>query len=273
MSGSRSGDRGRGRRFDSRGLGRASRRVGRLAAFLFVAALGGLAALVFWPPEVAALRTTARSRAAVRRVQPGLVRDLAAAGLRFGAPIFVRIFKAEKELEVFVASESRFRLFRTYPICTYSGRLGPKIREGDHQAPEGFYFVHARRMNPASSFHLSFNLGYPNAFDRHHGRTGAFLMVHGNCVSVGCYAMTDAGIEQIYALAEAALRGGQGFFRVHAFPFRMTDANMKKHAASAHIGFWKNLKEGYDFFERGLRPPNVEVRHGRYVFEPPTKGD
>jgi len=213
-------------------------------------------------------RTTRRSRAAVERVQPELVRDLAAKKLKFGAPIFIRIFKASKELEVWVDNGDRFVLFRTYPICTYSGALGPKTREGDMQAPEGFYFVNAGRMNPASSYHLSFNLGYPNAFDRHHKRTGGLLMVHGHCVSIGCFAMTNARIEQIYALAEAALRGGQPFFRVHSFPFRMSDDEMQRYRRSPHLAFWQNLKTGYDYFEQHRRPPNVEVRRGYYVFEP-----
>lgn len=232
----------------------------------------GLVVLLAWPmmtsAEAAAPRTTSRSRGAVARVKPALTRDLAKKGLRLGAPVFMRIFKAEKVLEVWVEQDDRFHLFRTYPICTYSGRLGPKTRQGDNQAPEGFYWVNAARMNPASQFHLSFNLGYPNAYDRRHGRTGNYLMVHGNCVSIGCYAMTDARIEQIYALAEAALRGGQAFFRVHSFPFRMTAKNMSKHANAKHSAFWSNLKEGYDLFEAEKRPPNVEVENRRYVFGP-----
>ena len=141
-------------------------------------------------------------------------------------------------------------------------------REGASlRGPEGFYFVTPGRLNPFSKFHLSFNLGYPNAYDRAHGRTGGALMVHGDCVSIGCYAMTDAGIEEIYALADAAFREGQPFFRVHVFPFRMTDENMARHEKSRWKDFWENLKEGYDFFERSGRPPNVEVRGGRYVFE------
>ena len=238
------------------------------ATTLAVMVATGLVGLGTQQATSADLRTTARSRAAVERVRPALVRDFAVKGLRFGAPIFIRIFKAEKELEVFVQSDGRFRLFRTYPICTYSGDLGPKMRQGDNQAPEGFYFVNASRMNPSSTFHLSFNLGFPNAFDRYHGRTGAYLMVHGNCVSIGCFAMTDARIEEIYAIAEAALRTGQSFFRVHSFPFRMTRANMQKYGSSPYVDFWKNLKEGYDFFEQKGRPPNIEVRQGRYTFDP-----
>jgi len=124
----------------------------------------------------------------------------------------------------------------------YSGELGPKFKQGDGQSPEGFYFVKPGQMNPYSSYHLSFDLGYPNTYDRAHGRTGDYLMVHGDCVSIGCYAMTDAGIEEIYTLMGAALKGGQPFVRVHAFPFPMTEENLKRHEGNKNIEFWKNLK-------------------------------
>lgn len=211
--------------------------------------------------------SSARSRSVIKRVTPFLEKSLREENLRLGAPIFIRIFKEERQLEVWLDDGGRFQLYRTYRICTYSGDLGPKLRQGDLQSPEGFYFVTPGRMNPYSRFHLSFNIGYPNAYDRHHGRTGSALMVHGNCVSIGCYAMTDPSIEEIYAVADAALRNGQPFFRVHIFPFRMTIEKMESHRVSKWQDFWENLKEGYDFFERSGRPPNVGVRQGRYVFE------
>jgi len=214
--------------------------------------------------------SSARSREAISRVRPGLQQALSREGFNWGTPIFIRIFKKSKELEVWLEDQGRFRRFKTYKICTYGRRsLGPKIRQGDGRAPEGFYYVRPRRMNPLSDFHLSFNLGYPNAYDRIHGRTGSALMVHGRCVSIGCYAMTDRGIEEIFTLADASLRKGQSFFRVHIFPFRMTDRNMKENRSSEWHAFWENLKEGYDFFEKnGRNPPNVEVKNKRYVFEP-----
>lgn len=208
-----------------------------------------------------------RSRSAVDRVAPRLAAELGELGLSYGAPIYIRIFKEERELEIWVKADDRFALFRTYDIAAYSGELGPKLRKGDHQAPEGFYSVTPARMNPNSRFHLSFNLGYPNAYDVAHGRTGSALMVHGSDVSIGCFAMTDEGIEEIYAIAEAALRNGQPLFHVHCFPFRMTESNMKKHSRSEWSTFWKNLKEGYDFFQNSGLPPNVLVRNGEYAFE------
>ncbi|MEO0671690.1 MAG: murein L,D-transpeptidase family protein [Pseudomonadota bacterium] len=191
---------------------------------------------------------------------------LGAKKMQSHAPIFIRIFKEESELEVWKQRpDGRFHHFKTYPICTWSGALGPKLKEGDKQAPEGFYTVNRHRMNPASSYHLAFNLGYPNAFDRAHGRTGKFLMVHGRCTSAGCYAMTDPLIEEIYALAREAFIGGQTAFAVHAFPFRMTPANMARHAKSKHMPFWSTLKPAYDLFERNRIPPPVAICERRYV--------
>lgn len=197
-----------------------------------------------------------------------IVKKLADKDLEFGAPIFIRIFKKEMLFEVWLKKDTNFELFKTYPICTYGlGGLGPKIRKGDGKAPEGFYFVTPSRLNPVSNFHLSFNLGYPNNYDRHYGRTGSALMVHGSCVSIGCYAMTDSIIEEIFTLADAAFRNGQSFFRVHIFPFKMTNENMISCKVSEWYEFWSNLKEGYDFFESNKLPPNVEVRNGKYVFD------
>ena len=213
--------------------------------------------------------STARSRAAVDRVQASLSSDLEAAGLRLGSPVFVRILKEEAELEAWVrGDDGRFALFRTWPICTFSGALGPKQAEGDMQAPEGFYFVTPGRMNPASTFHLSFDLGYPNAFDRSHGRTGGFLMVHGSCVSIGCYAMTDPVIEQLWTLMRAAYLRGQPFVRVHVFPFAMTAEALERHSASEWSSFWLNLAEGWAAFDETRVPPNVRVAQKRYVVEP-----
>lgn len=209
-----------------------------------------------------------RSTDAIARVKPGLTAALAAKNLRFGSPIYIRIFKAERELELWVANGGQFVLFRTYPICAFSGELGPKLREGDQQSPEGFYTVRPGQLNPASSYHLSFDLGYPNAYDRANGRTGSALMVHGKCISIGCYAMTDGFIEEIYAMADAALRNGQSAFQVHAFPFRMEPEKLRPYQDSPWHSFWLELKVGYDAFKQNRRPPVVTVRAGRYVITP-----
>ena len=191
---------------------------------------------------------------------------LAQKGMTEKSPILVRIFKSESELEVWKAKDDgRYYLFKTYPICDWSGALGPKVNQGDRQTPEGFYLVSSTQMNPKSKYYLAFNLGFPNAYDRSNGRTGADIMVHGDCKSAGCYAMTDGVIEEIYILAREALAGGQESFQVQAYPFRMTKANMAKHKDDKWNGFWQNLKEGYDYFEITHLPPKVDVCDKHYL--------
>ncbi|WP_223789554.1 L,D-transpeptidase family protein [Marinicella meishanensis] len=208
-----------------------------------------------------------RASQAIQNNQPLLQAAFHQRQLTWGSPVHLRLYKDSAELELWVQNGPQFTLFKTYPICTFSGALGPKLREGDWQSPEGFYFVKPGQLNPRSRFHLSFNLGFPNAYDRHHGRTGSALMVHGDCVSIGCYAMTDPQIEEIYTLMVVAFEHGQPFVRVHAFPFRMDEANMQAHAGHRWIDYWRNLKVGHDFFIEHGRPPNVEVMDGRYVFD------
>ncbi|HVY58272.1 MAG TPA: L,D-transpeptidase family protein [Xanthobacteraceae bacterium] len=190
-----------------------------------------------------------------------------------GSPILVRIFKEEAELEVWKQDESgRFALLKTYPICRWSGELGPKIRQGDRQAPEGFYTITPGQMNPNSSYYLSFNLGFPNAYDRANDRTGSFLMVHGDCSSAGCYAMTDEQIAEIYALGRDSFFGGQKSFQVQAYPFHMTPLNMAKHRNNPAMPFWRMIKQGYDHFEVSRLEPKVDVCEKRYVFDAVAPG-
>ncbi len=229
-----------------------------------------LIALMFAPLEShgGMLPSSALSRKAIVRQKRILDRALARRKFAWGAPIYVRIFKTEKRLEVWLKKGRRFRLFKCYPICTYGAKgIGPKTCQGDGRAPEGFYTVWPAQMNPYSRFHLAFNLGYPNAYDRARGCSGSALMVHGGCVSIGCFAMTDLGMEEIYTLAHAALSNGQPCFRVHIFPFEMTLENMNRHRRSKWYDFWCNLKEGYDRFQKHLSVPSgAAVKDGRYHF-------
>ena len=205
-----------------------------------------------------------------------VVNTMRAKGMTKSSPIMMRIFKEEEVLEVWKQTDTGvYDLVKTYEICAFSGDKGPKFAEGDRQSPEGFYFVNRRLLNPNSSYHLAFNLGFPNSFDRAHGRTGSFLMVHGDCSSRGCYAMTDEGVTEIYAFARDALRGGQqDEFQVQAFPFRMTPENMAEHRDSPHFEYWQMLKSGYDHFELTRTPPKVDVCDRRYVFNQiPEDGD
>jgi murein L,D-transpeptidase YafK len=184
------------------------------------------------------------------------------------SPILVRIFKEEAELEVWKQDKTgRFALLRTYPICRWSGELGPKVKQGDRQAPEGFYTIGPALMNPNSNYYLAINTGFPNAYDRANERTGALLMIHGDCSSSGCYAMTDEQIAEIYALARESFSGGQKSFQLQAFPFRMTPLNMARHRNSPHMAFWRMLKQGNDHFEIRHLEPKVDVCQKRYVFD------
>ena len=230
----------------------------RAAALLAAVALATLVA-----KDVAGRDRGAGLAAARERLQP----ILAARSLELGAPVFIRIFKESRELEVWLRRDSdrQWLLLRSYPICNYSGHLGPKLREGDRQSPEGLYWVGPGQLNPGSRYHLAFNLGFPNGFDRAHGRTGSYLMVHGDCVSIGCYAMTDRGIEEIYALVEAALKNGQPRFQVHAFPARLTETWLAARAESRWAEFWQDLKPCYEIFATKGKPPVLRVVNRRYV--------
>jgi murein L,D-transpeptidase YafK len=198
---------------------------------------------------------------------------LRAKGLRLGAPVFLRIFKADLEVELWLKAGNRFALFETYPLCAWSGQLGPKIREGDGQAPEGFYTIGKGQLNPNSHYHRAFNLGYPNALDRSLNRTGSNLMVHGACASIGCYAMTDEGIDEIWMLATAALDAGQERIAVHAFPFRMTGDRLEAFSWHPEANFWARLKIAYDYFEEDRVPPRISVCNKSYQVERGNAGD
>lgn len=201
-------------------------------------------------------------------VSPKLVAKMAEKDMDLQSPILVRLFKEEAELEVWKQDRSgHFALLKTYPICRWSGDLGPKVREGDRQAPEGFYAISPAQMNPQSAYYLSFNTGYPNAYDRSLGHTGSELMVHGDCSSRGCYAMTDEQIAEIYSLGRESFFGGQKSFQFQAYPFRMTALNMARHRNNPNMPFWKMIKEGYDHFEVTRQEPKVDFCEKKYVFD------
>jgi murein L,D-transpeptidase YafK len=201
-------------------------------------------------------------------VTPKLLAAMVEKNMDLQSPILVRLFKQEAELEIWKQTRNgQFALLKTYPICRWSGDLGPKVREGDRQAPEGFYSINPSQMNPQSAYYLSFNTGFPNAFDRALGRTGSQLMVHGDCSSRGCYAMTDEQIAEIYSLGRESFFGGQKAFQFQAYPFRMTPVNMAKHRNNPNLAFWKMIKEGYDHFEVTRQEPRVDFCEKKYVFD------
>jgi murein L,D-transpeptidase YafK len=260
---------------------RRRRRRPRLVFFILFATFAVLLAPV-WFPLISASddniiqfeRAQRRWRTTVGLPMPGapdtarLTERLAEHGMAAGTPVLVRIFKREFELELWMKRGGSFAHFATYPICRWSGTLGPKLQQGDSQAPEGFYSVDANALNPNSKWYRSFNVGYPNAFDAANGRTGSLIMVHGGCASVGCFAMTNGQMAEIWQLVTAALNGGQKRFQVQTYPFRMTDANIANHASHPALPFWQTLKRGHDLFEASHLPPRVHVCRTNYEFRP-----
>ncbi len=197
---------------------------------------------------------------------PALKKRLSQKGFSEGAPVLVRIFKVENKLEVWLKKKGRYNLFQTYPICAWSGQLGPKLKQGDKQSPEGFYQVSEKQLNPNSKYYRSFNLGFPNAYDKALGRTGSFLMVHGDCKSIGCYAMTDPVMGEIWHLITTAFQKGQVTFQVQALPFALTKTNLLRYSGHQWLDFWKELKPGYDYFEQTGLPPTVRIKGQHYSF-------
>ncbi len=203
-----------------------------------------------------------------QRVAAPLAKALDGHDLKLGDSVFLRAFKHKKEMEVWMkpAGKQHYDLFKTYRIAGNSGILGPKLAEGDRQMPEGFYEIKKSALNPNSRYHLSFNIGYPNSYDRYHKRTGSFIMVHGSNVSIGCYAMTDAGIEEIYLLVEAALRNGQKAVSFHTYPFRYLQG-WEKQVGQNHrwASFWSELEPAYQYFNKHRNPAKISHSKGKYV--------
>jgi len=247
-----------------------------LGCWLIVVAgvLYGYGERIYSELEPAWLELQRAHRLAIHKVglpQPGtpdlgrIAERLTHDGFSAGAPVFLRIFKQESQLEVWLRKGPHFEKFATYPICRWSGGLGPKLKEGDRQSPEGFYTVEADALNPHSRQYRSFNVGYPNLLDRAHKRTGSFVMVHGGCASIGCFAMTHPVMDEIWKLVTAAFETGQKRFQVQIFPFRLTDAKLERHARHKWYGTWRELKPGFDAFEASHIPPRVQVCEGRYM--------
>lgn len=228
-----------------------------LSVALFTAALAGCVSNVL---EV--------ENKASQPIPAKVAKEMSTKSMSSNGAVLVRIFKQESELEVWKRTASgRFALLKTYPICRWSGDLGPKKKVGDRRAPEGFYTINASQLNPKSKYYLSFDIGFPNRLDAALGYTGDSLMVHGACSSQGCYAMTDEAMSEIYPVVRDALKGGQPGFQVQAFPFRMTPKNMAAHRDHPDFAFWQNIKQGYDIFEVTHRQPKVSYCGGKYVFD------
>ncbi|MBS0235391.1 MAG: murein L,D-transpeptidase [Proteobacteria bacterium] len=250
------------------------------AMLLCLVAFGHAQALTIELKDVAADRLERQRAAATGALPlPGtpnvavLQERLRDKGVTLASPIVIRIFKSESELEIWKERDGAFVLFATYPICHWSGTLGPKLRDGDRQAPEGFYTVTRAQARHVGRWPVSIDIGYPNILDQSQARTGSDILIHGGCSSVGCFAMTNPVSEEIHQLTLAAIDAGEELVPVYVLPFRMTDENMIAQADSPWKPFWNNLKEGYDLFERTKRPPNIGVCSGRYIFNETRPGE
>ena len=219
--------------------------------------------------------TYSRVRAAHLRARPKIDRMFYERGIAYpAAEMYVRVFKRERELEVWVRApgESRFQHLKTYGICGLAGKPGPKRRQGDLQVPEGFY--HIEIYNPQSQYHLSLGINYPNARDRAAARPGTSLggdiYIHGGCLSEGCLAITNGGIEELYWLSVDARSAGQQQIPVHIFPARIDAKELKRMRPifadqPQLIEFWETLRPGYEYFEKHRRVPPIAVDgRGRY---------
>jgi murein L,D-transpeptidase YafK len=235
--------------------------VKRLPAFCLIALTGGFLAGC---EDSGLSPMTSRS---ATPVPPQTVAEMEALGSSKNAPVLIRTYKKEAEFEIWkMKADGRYAYFKSYPMCRWSGQLGPKVREGDRQVPEGFYSITPAHMNPNSAYYLSFDVGYPNAYDRAMGHTGGSIMVHGICSSAGCFSMTDAQIAEIYATAREAFAGGQRAIQMQSYPFHMTAENLAKYRLDPNIGFWKQLKEGSDNFEVTKQDVDTGVCGKHYVF-------
>ncbi|RFZ95151.1 2-dehydro-3-deoxyphosphooctonate aldolase [Mucilaginibacter conchicola] len=213
-------------------------------------------------PEVPDSKRASDARS---KLWPKLQKQLTDGGFNSKYELYLRIVKQTDQLEIWAKKGKRFEFFKGYNICYYSGGLGTKTKAGDNKSPEGFYTISAGQLHPTSQYHLAVNIGYPNALETQKGYTGNAIMIHGNCASVGCYAMTDDGIEEIYTLLYKAFTSGQQKIALEIYPFKMDNQHLKDFAASPYMAFWKMLKPAYDKFEKDHLPANISVANGQYV--------
>jgi len=214
-----------------------------------------------------------RVRASYSEKFPALRKELDSLGIG-DFDLFIRAFKVDEEFEVWIKNknEEHYQLFRTYDICSSSGRPGPKRRRGDLQVPEGFYHINV--FNPYSNFYLSLGINYPNRSDRILSKAdypGGDIYIHGSCVTIGCIPLTDEIIKELYVLAVEARTSRQDRIPVHIFPTRLHNNYMENLYYLAEgdpdlLSFWMNLKEGFDYFEIHLTLPEISVDDsGTYI--------
>ncbi|BAU53066.1 L,D-transpeptidase family protein [Mucilaginibacter gotjawali] len=200
------------------------------------------------------------------KIWPKLQSELGDKGLDIKSDLYLRIFKDETVMEIWIKSGREYQFFKSYNICYFSGGLGTKTRSGDGKSPEGFYAITPGQLYPLSTYYLAINIGYPNKLEKLKGYTGDAIMIHGHCASIGCYAMTNDGIEEIYTLVYKNFEAGRQKIQLDIFPFRMNPEHLKKYAASSYLPFWKSMKPGYDLFEKNHIPAVAAIKNQHYIF-------
>ncbi len=187
-------------------------------------------------------------------------------GLKLGSPIFLRVYKQTSEMELWVQRGPRYVHFKTYGICRWSGGLGPKFYEGDRQSPEGLYRITTSDLIVNPRWDRAMNINYPNNFDNLNGRGGSGILIHGGCGSIGCFAIQNENVEDVYGAVRAALRGGQVYVPVLALPFRFSALAPEKDDTLRMNEFWADLRRADLLFERDRLPPVAWICDGRYYF-------
>jgi murein L,D-transpeptidase YafK len=190
-------------------------------------------------------------------------------GFSLGAPMYIRILKKEKQLEVWMqkTAGARYEKFKSYDIrYLHNDKLGPKIKQGDHTTPEGVYPILPQNVTTGTAYHMAIDFGYPNQFDRSHGRSGSLVRIHGIADgSAGCPVMTDGDIEEIYTIANAALKAGHTNGAIYVFPFEMSTSNMLAHAGHPSMKWWKNELLPIAMALEKHMPLNISMDKKRYT--------
>ncbi len=229
--------------------------------------LGALALCVASFQDATAARRIERSQAPVVAARESLLAaEFAAKDLKLGSPVFIRIYKNTSRMELWVQQGARYALFKTYGICRWAGGLGPKMHEGDNQSPEGLYHISSEDLIVNPRWHRAMNINYPNRFDVMNGRGGSGILIHGKCASVGCFAIQDANVEEVYDAVRAALHNGQARIPVLALPFSFAKYAPAVEDTAKMNDFWSDLRRADILFDRDRLPPTAYVCDGRYYF-------
>jgi murein L,D-transpeptidase YafK len=233
----------------------------RLSSFL-------LASPALFIPLIAAANAASKSwhPESVAAREAELAQEFAVKGLKLGSPVFIRVYKQTSEMELWVQQGPRYVHFKTYGICRWSGFLGPKFYEGDRQSPEGLYRITTSDLIVNRRWDRAMNINFPNSFDSMNGRGGSGILIHGGCGSIGCFAVQNESVEDVYGAVRAALKGGQAYVPVLALPFRFTSLAPEKEDTLQMSEFWADLRRADLLFERDKIPPAAWICDGRYLF-------